>query len=207
MCRSGFILAFRIVRGPRCVSSGVPEDWLDDVLGASEDRFLGLASHLPAEAGEALLEFAATGVLTKPTLVAPTIDPFEHPDARRRFRVVENIEELEKALSFPWEKWTVFLHPSQRATVEKTFSGPARVSGSAGTGKTVVALHRAARLAATNPTTKVLLTTFFDPLAHALERKLKILTGGTSAVVPRITVAPFIGIARSSSWSSQGNRP
>lgn len=178
------------------LSVGVPQDWLDDVIGASEDRFLDIANHLPAEAGEALLEFAATGVLNKPTPIAPTIDPFEHPDALRRFRVVENIEELELALNFPWEKWTVFLHPSQRTTVEKTFSGPARVSGSAGTGKTVVALHRATRLAASSPMAKVLLTTFSDPLAHALERKLKILSGDASAIVPRITVAPFVGIAR-----------
>ena len=40
-------------------------------------------------------------------------------------------EELEQALAFPWEKWGVFLHPSQRALVERSFSGPARVAGRA----------------------------------------------------------------------------
>ena len=58
-----------------------------------------------------------------------------------------NVEELERALDFPWEKWTVFLHPEQRQWVERDYAGPARVSGSAGTGKTIVALHRAAHLA------------------------------------------------------------
>ena len=113
----------------------------------------------------------------------------------RRIRVVENAEELEQALSYPWERWIVFLHPSQRAIVEQTFSGPARVSGSAGTGKTVVAVHRARRLASQPPDARVLLTTFSEPLAFALERKLEILAGGRSEVIPRITVASFFGIA------------
>ena len=62
-----------------------------------------------------------------------------------------NVEELQRALDFPWEKWTVFLHPEQRQWVERDYTGPARVSGSAGTGKTIVALHRAAHLARTHP--------------------------------------------------------
>ena len=48
-------------------------------------------------------------------------------------------DELGRALEFPWEKWTIFLHPAQRQIVEKDYNGPARVSGSAGTGKTIVA--------------------------------------------------------------------
>ena len=64
---------------------------------------------------------------------------------------MSNVEELERALDFPWEKWTVFLHPEQREWVERDYAGPARVSGSAGTGKTIVALHRAVHLARTNP--------------------------------------------------------
>jgi hypothetical protein len=43
--------------------------------------------------------------------------PFEHPDAQSRFRVMSNAEELERALDFSWEKWTVFLHPDQRQWV------------------------------------------------------------------------------------------
>ena len=42
-----------------------------------------------------------------------------------------NVEELERALEFPWEKWTVFLHPEQQDWVQRSFNGPARVSGSA----------------------------------------------------------------------------
>src|SRR5947209_8852768 len=86
---------------------------------------------------------------------------------------MKNVEELQRALDFPWEKWTVFLHPEQRQWVERDYSGPARVSGSAGTGKTIVALHRAAHLARANGNARVLLTTFSDTLAHALQTKLK----------------------------------
>lgn len=173
---------------------GVPEDWIADIAAATEDSFLELAGHLPGEASEALLEYVASGSLKKPTPVV-VADPFAHPDALRRFRVVENVEELEQALSYPWDRWIVFLHPSQRDLVERSFAGPARVAGSAGTGKTVVALHRAKRMAEA-PQARVLLTTFSEPLAFALERKLQILSSDKTEVVPRITVASFEGAAR-----------
>src|SRR6266436_5227569 len=75
---------------------GVPQDWIVDIRQASEDRFREIAGHLPAEAAEALLEYAATGVLRRPAAVVEA-DPFAHPDALRRFRVVENVEELQRA--------------------------------------------------------------------------------------------------------------
>jgi hypothetical protein len=86
-----------------------------------------------------------------PELAAPTTKSFQHPDAQRRFRLIGSAAELERALEYPWEKWTVFLHPAQRELVERDFNGPARVAGSAGTGKTIVAVHRAVYLAKKNP--------------------------------------------------------
>ena len=80
--------------------------------------------------------------------------------------------------------------------MDRTYTGPAYVGGSAGTGKTVVAVHRAVRLANGGPNTRVLLTTFSQPLSASLASKVKILTGDSSAVAPRITIAPFYGIAR-----------
>ena len=71
-------------------------------------------------------------------------DPFAHPDAQRRFRTLHNPEGLQQALEASWEKWIVLLHAAQREFVESDLSSPARVSGSAGTGKTIDALHRAA---------------------------------------------------------------
>ena len=64
---------------------------------------------------------------------------------------MNNVEELAAPLEYPWDKWTIFLHPAQRELVERDFNGPARVAGSAGTGKTIVALHRAVHLSATQP--------------------------------------------------------
>jgi len=173
---------------------GVPTDWLEEVRGATEDSLLFIAERLPAEAAEALLELATGGKPSVQTKVAPGIDPFEHPDAQRRFRVMTNMEELQQALDYPWEKWTVFLHPEQREFVEREYSGPARVSGSAGTGKTIVALHRAVWLARHYPEARVLLTTFSDPLANALATKLRRLIGSQPRLAERIDVLSLTAV-------------
>jgi hypothetical protein len=178
------------------LSYGVPPEWLADVRNANEDTLLDLADHLPAEAAEALLNLA-TGVtpqVEKP--VAVGADPFQHPDAQRRFRVMSNVEELERALDFPWDKWTVFLHPAQRSLVERNYNGPARVSGSAGTGKTIVALHRAVFLVRANPDARVLLTTFSDTLANALRSKLRSLISNEPRLAERLEVHSMDAIGR-----------
>ena len=167
---------------------GVPAEWLNDVRKANEDSLLALADRLPGEAAEALLELATGGKPRAMQPVMPAANPFDHPDAQRRFRVMTNVEELQRALDFPWEKWTVFLHPEQRQWVERDYTGPARISGSAGTGKTIVALHRAVHLARTHPEGRVLLTTFSDTLANALHTKLKRLVGSEPRLAERIDV-------------------
>ena len=165
---------------------GVPEEWLADVRNADEDSIFVVSEHLPTEAAEALLELA-TGGKPKPREVEP-VAPFEHPDAQRRFRVVENVEELTRALEFPWDKWSIFLHPVQRSLIEKDFAGPARVAGLAGTGKTIVALHRAVFLARKHPEARLLLTTFSETLANSLRRKLRRLISSEPKLGERIDV-------------------
>jgi mRNA-degrading endonuclease RelE of RelBE toxin-antitoxin system len=174
---------------------GVPTDWIDDVLAANEDQLLEIVDHLPAEAAEAVLELAVGGVPAVALAQTEEGDPFEHPDAFRRFRVMEDVEALEQALDYPWERWTVFLHPAQQSLVEKTFNGPAKVAGSAGTGKTIVALHRALHLAKTNQDARILLTTFSEPLARSLSRKLRILAGNQPRVLERIEVSALKSVA------------
>lgn len=166
----------------------MPLEWLADAKLVDEDTLFDLVEHLPTEAGEALLELATGG---QPVLAVQTgteDDPFTHPDAQRRFRLMTDSEELGRALEFPWEKWTVFLHPTQREIVEREYSGPARVSGSAGTGKTVVALHRAVHLAKQQPEAKVLLTTFSITLAKHLRHQLDRLIGDKPKLSERIVV-------------------
>jgi hypothetical protein len=181
-------LLFAAMADDELLGYGVPLEWLADVKNATEDTLLALADHLPAEAAEALLELATGGKPRKPEPVAATTSPFDHPDAMRRFRVMTNVDELQRALDYPWEKWTVFLHPEQQQWVERDYTGPARVSGSAGTGKTIVALHRAAHLARTHPDARVLLTTFSDTLASALHTKLKRLLGNEPRLAERMDV-------------------
>ena len=167
---------------------GVPPEWLDDARQATEDTLFALTDHLPAEAADALLELATGGTPTPPVHTPPDADEFAHPDAQRRFRLMTDMKELERALDYPWEKWAVFLHPAQRTIVERAFNGPARVAGSAGTGKTVVALHRAVHLARQEPAARVLLTTFSIVLARLLRNKLSQLAGNDPNLEKRITV-------------------
>lgn len=173
---------------------GVPQEWIDEVLAVDEDGLFDLANHLPAEAAEALLELA-TGSTPVVTKVEDIENPFEHPDALRRFRTMENVEELREALDFPMEKWSIFLHPSQREIVERQFSGPARVSGSAGTGKTVVALHRATHLLKKYPEARVLLTTFSPALASQLKTRMRRLLAANPRLGERLEVADFDAVA------------
>jgi superfamily I DNA/RNA helicase/mRNA-degrading endonuclease RelE of RelBE toxin-antitoxin system len=167
---------------------GVPPEWIDDVQRADADELYALIDHLPQEAAEALLELATGGMPKMPAPVTVDTNPFDHPDAQRRFRVLTNVEELERALEYPWEKWTVFLHPAQRHLVERAYNGPARIAGSAGTGKTVVALHRAVFLAQQHPTATVLLATFSKALANALNVKVIRLIGNEPSVRDRIQI-------------------
>ena len=175
---------------------GVPVEWLNDVRAATEDTLLDLADHLPGEAAEALLQLATGGAPDRSVPAVAGADPFAHPDAQRRFRVMADVEALERALDYPWEKWTVFLHPAQRQLVEREYNGPARVAGSAGTGKTIVALHRAVHLARAHPESRVLLATFSDALAAALRTRLKRLIGNEPKIAERLEVHSMSGIGR-----------
>lgn len=182
---------------------GVPEDWLETVKQATEDTVLDIAGHLPDEAQEALL---AAAVGERPVLRALTSTEtgYSHPDARRRFMVVGDQAELSAALDAPWDDWAIFLHPAQREFVDRNFSGPARVIGSAGTGKTVVALHRAVRLAAEDSNHRVLLTTFTRALAEGLTIKLNRLVSNNQVLSGRLFVGTLPDLARALSEERLG---
>jgi UvrD/REP helicase N-terminal domain/UvrD-like helicase C-terminal domain len=99
----------------------------------------------------------------------------ENPDSRRRFYVVEDDLELAAILNEPLEKWRIFLHPSQQKLVERDWNGPVRVLGGAGTGKTVVAMHRAKWLAQdlfAKDKDQILFTTFTRNLAADIQENL-----------------------------------
>ena len=112
----------------------------------------------------------ARGKHVVPPHVYPVDQRDEASDTRPPVYVIEN-EILKRHLDAPWERWVTFLSREQRAIVEREFQGPAKVTGTAGTGKTLVALHRAGRLAEAGH--KVLLTTYGTTLAQNLSRSLR----------------------------------
>ena len=140
---------------------GVPEELVDYVKSIPDDpSFYRSKEVLPADAYENLswiqggIPVAEVLDLVRETSEQASdnssgnvADALTRPDSLRSFVVVEGEDELFQILSAPLEKWRVFLHPSQRKLVKRHYNGPARVLGSAGTGKTVVAMHRAKYLA------------------------------------------------------------
>ncbi|WP_449060413.1 UvrD-helicase domain-containing protein [Planomonospora algeriensis] len=109
--------------------------------------------------------------------------------------LVDGPAELMEAFAQPFALWLIYLHKSQQNAAYGSFSGPARVTGGPGTGKTVVALHRAKHLAARCDKDKsVLLTTFIRTLPSTMEDALRSLTDD-QAVLDRIEVRHIDGVA------------
>lgn len=101
-------------------------------------------------------------------------DALDSPETLKSFVVVEGEDELRCIMAEPLEKWRVFLHPTQRKIVKKNYSGAARVLGGAGTGKTVVAMHRAKQLAAgLKDKERILFTTYTANLALDIKDNLR----------------------------------
>jgi len=167
------------------LSLGVPEDWLPTLRRVrTDEEVLVVTGGLPEEVGERIFALASGEMVTPP---APTKAEAPLPmnaDNLRRFYVVESESDLLQVLNQPLEAWIRFLHPSQRSLVTASFAGPAKVTGSAGTGKTVVAMHRARALARQGK--HVLLTSFVGTLCRNIERNLRVLC--TREEMARITV-------------------
>lgn len=130
-----------------------------------------LAEGFPLEEVIELMESERSGNETAKDNLSAALD---NPESMKSFVVVEGEEELRKIMAEPLEKWRVFLHPTQRKIVNRNYNGPARVLGGAGTGKTVVAMHRAKALAAKCASDeRVLFTTFTANLASDIKENLK----------------------------------
>jgi hypothetical protein len=153
------------------LSLGLPAILLPTVRQIQdEETLLRICDKFPEEVQEALVSLAS-GELVAPTVVQRDISPELHPDSKRRFWVVETAEELQSILNSSWEEWRIFLHPAQEKLARGTFNGPLKVSGGAGTGKTVVGLHRAKYLAGKGR--RVLFTTFTNSLTGYLGASLE----------------------------------
>ena len=102
------------------------------------------------------------------------VEALKHPAAQMQFTVIEGEEELERVIDGgDFGAWRVFLHPEQRRYATRHYNGPFRLTGGAGTGKTVVLLHRAKKLSVDETDRRVILTTYTRALAENLRRDLE----------------------------------
>lgn len=166
---------------------GLPEEQLPMVKAIKTLEGLhSLKAAIPEEAFEGL-EWLGNGFTPEEVLTTlypesdhVTVDDNDFAAAlqtdasKKSFVIVDGEEELQAIMQEPLEKWRIFLHPTQRKVVGKKFNGPARVLGGAGTGKTVVAMHRAKMLAAElEPGKKILFTTYTKNLAEDIKDNLR----------------------------------
>lgn len=167
---------------------GVPQERLEAVKAlTSQEDLEAMQKALPAPVFEALFflteglsldEVMAEYALPDgdaPVAVGNFEDALQSPQSQRFFRVLDDDAELKQMLEAPLEQWRVFLHPSQRQLVERHWNGPVRVLGGAGTGKTVVAMHRARWLVkhVLQKDERLLFTTFTRNLALDIEANLR----------------------------------
>lgn len=197
------------VRDRELLRLGVPEEALGHVRRLRSPADVEAArAVLPPEAWEAVLWLSEGESLEEveqamAVHAVPDVDTqdfgaaLERPASRRRFVIVDDDELLEAMLDAPLEKWRVFLHPSQRALVERSWNGPVRVLGGAGTGKTVVAMHRATYLAEhvhAGPADRLLFTTFTRNLAADIRANLaKLCTPDTLRRIEVVNLDNWVG--------------
>ena len=166
---------------------GLPEEQLPMIKAIKTlEGLRSLKAAIPEDAFEGL-EWLGNGFTVEEVLdtLYPEIDHVEVKEndfaaalqtdaSKKSFVIVDGEEELQAIMQEPLEKWRIFLHPTQRKVVGKKFNGSARVLGGAGTGKTVVAMHRAKMLAADlEADEKILFTTYTKNLAEDIKENLR----------------------------------
>ena len=177
---------FKDVSDSDLLELGVPEEQLVLVRSFTDTKaFFAAKASIPQDAFEYLswltegipfdevLEYAKEerGTGDSDGTISDALDT---PGSLKAFVVVDGEDELKRIMAEPLEKWRVFLHPTQRKIVNKDYSGPARVLGGAGTGKTVVAMHRAKHLASKmSSAERILFTTFTANLAADIKENLR----------------------------------
>ncbi|MFJ8078153.1 UvrD-helicase domain-containing protein [Streptomyces sp. NPDC096176] len=192
---------FAHVTDEQLTELGVAEPLLPVVRTlTTEDQLLGLVEYAPQLTGEVLLSLhdgkSYDDVLEQVTapVAAPEpvdTDDFQAAADRPATMVTTTDEALREALEGGnFGRWKVFLHPTQAKLVERDYSGPARVGGGPGTGKTIVALHRVRRLVSQLPpgrTKPVLLTTYNKNLAADL--RMRLLELGGEELLARVEIS------------------
>lgn len=180
------VYLFAAAKDEELLKLGVPEVQLELVRSfISKEDFYKAESVMPQDAYEHLswlaegfpMEEVLELVSEEQDVAAADEDlsaALDVPTTQKSFVVVEGEDELRRIMAEPLEKWRVFLHPMQKKIVQKEYSGSARVLGGAGTGKTVVAMHRAKHLASKcEGQQRILMTTFTANLAADIRENLQ----------------------------------
>lgn len=169
---------------------GLPDTVADAALVAHTEQELAAATTGQPEWQHLVLVGLAAGMTPDEVKADLAIEPFPaaleasddtalldslaHPSASIEFARIDGVDELRRVIEGgDFGAWRVFLHPEQRRFAEQDTSGAFRLSGGAGTGKTVVLLHRARRLARRRPDARVVLTTYTVNLAAGMRRDLQ----------------------------------
>ena len=164
----------------------MPQECLPLVRSVTDRKELeAKRANLPAESFESLVWLAdgesleeVKSAYGEPEATEDPAQALKSAASQRSFKVIETDEEMMSVVNASLERWRVFLHPAQKRLVERESTGPMLVRGAAGTGKTVVAMHRAVNLIRRpdwHPGQKLLFTTYTKNLAIDISDQLDFL--------------------------------
>jgi hypothetical protein len=198
---------------------GIDQELAELAVNTSETTLLDRLEGFPSWQSSAILDLATGTSLAKvkenyvrsdaeiggtdadqPSDLDDIIKAVEAPQAASQFHLIRDDQALKEALEGgDFDAWRLFLHPDQKEHVEKETSGPYRLTGGAGTGKTVVLVHRAVRLARKNPKARVLVVSFTKNLTKMIEQQIHELDPGVVVTPepgkPGICVITMDGLA------------
>ena len=170
---------FSAIPEDKLLKIGVPQEFVVQVMQLkSLDDLDSLEEYLPSDAFENLFYLLDGEDIDN--IIAEIEDGQAKADEdkllsnnnKRRFVELTDDEDLQLILDNDLEKWQLFLHPSQQKLVDADYKGTMKVSGGAGTGKTVAALHRLKYLCE-KPDARVLFTTYTRTLKENLDELIK----------------------------------
>lgn len=185
---SSQILPFAAYSDEQLLKIGVPENLLALVRGIRDLEDLDKnEDNLPADVFEHLFDLLdeknIDQIIAEIEEGRNASDDAQNANNKSHFIEITGENELEKYLDGDFEKWQIFLHPTQRVLVESDYKGSVKVTGGGGTGKTVAALHRLKRLSEGAPCKSVLYTTYTKALIRNVRQKIRNLHVNEDACV------------------------
>ena len=182
-------LPFAVYSDEQLLMIGVPYDSLALVRSIKNlDELDSNEKNLPADVFEHLFDLLDNKNIEQ---VIAEIEEGKSTDGdaansannKSHFIEITGENQLEEYLDGDFERWQIFLHPSQRILVESNYKGSVKVTGGGGTGKTVAALHRLKKLTTDAPRKSVLYTTYTKALITNIKDKIKKLGVNEDACV------------------------